>query len=83
MALFTEFEENNCISIYKLGDNITYHSRKVSKNIQFDLFLISPNESAVMGMRSELAASFPCAIFMHETYSLHKDGGFANELNQL
>ena len=25
------------ISIYKLGDNTT-HSRKVSKNIQFDLF---------------------------------------------
>ena len=22
-------------------------------------------------------------FFMHETYSLHKDGGFANELNQL
>ena len=55
--------ENNCISIYKLGDNIPYHSKKVSKNIQFDLFLISPNEPAVMGMRSELAASIPCAIY--------------------
>ena len=31
--LFAEIEENNCISIYKLGD-----SRKLSKSIQFDLF---------------------------------------------
>ena len=29
-----------------------------------------------MGMRSQLAAQF-----MHETYSLHKDSAFANELN--
>ena len=36
-ATIHEIEENNCISIYKLGDNTT-HSRKVSKNIQFDLF---------------------------------------------
>ena len=31
--LFVEIEENNCISIYKLGSNTT-HSRKVSKNFQ-------------------------------------------------
>ena len=42
--------------------------------------LISPNVSTVMGMRSQLAASFPCE-FMLETYSLCKDGGSANELN--
>ena len=36
-SLFTEIEENNCISICKLGDNTT-HSRKVTKNIQSDLF---------------------------------------------
>ena len=61
--LLTEIEENNCISIYKLGDSTTHHSRKVSQNIQFDLFLISSNEPAVMGMRSQLAASFPYAIY--------------------
>ena len=36
--------------------------KKVSKNIQFDP-LISPNVPAVMGMRSQLAASFQCAIY--------------------
>ena len=29
-TIYHEVEENNCISIYKLGDNKT-HSRKVSK----------------------------------------------------
>ena len=33
--LLTENGENICTSIYKLGDNTT-HSRKVSKNFQFD-----------------------------------------------
>ena len=66
----------DCISIYKLGDNTT-HSRKVSKNFQFDHFVIYPNVPTVMGMCSKLAASFPCT---KETCGVHKDGGYANEL---
>ena len=41
--------------------NSVTHSRKVSKNFQFEL-LISANVSTVLGMRSKLAAQF-----MHET----------------
>ena len=81
--LFTEIEENNCISIYKLGDNTTHHSRNVSKNIQFDLFNFSQR---IRSNEHELTVG--CLISMRNLcmklrYSLHKDDGFANELNQL
>ena len=59
--LLTEIEENNCISIYKLGDNNTFTNSK--QEFSGGSLLISPNVSTVMGMRSQLAASFPCAIY--------------------
>ena len=46
--LFTKIEENNCISIYKLGDNNTFTKGKQEFSVWF--LLISPNVSTVMGM---------------------------------
>ena len=58
------------------------HSRIVSKNFS----LISFNFSQHIHSNGH-ALTVGCLIsmrkIMHETYSLHKDGGFANELNQL